>query len=266
MADFDRAIPPGGVGKVTLKVKTKGLQGRVTKSANIRSNASNLQTAKIYLSINVRPHIIVEPARRIVLRGVVGEDVRQVLRIRPADDRPLEISKVETNLGSAIDYELRPRGDGRQYELEVAVKSAGSQIFNGYLKLLTNHPAQKQLKLFVHVRVKPELEVRPDRVIFRKRSTAGTIVGQLRRMLTMVNNLGKPFRIRELSYNEEYFEVRSVGPADKSSSKHQLEVVALVERLPAGRVGLEDTLIIKTDIAQAAELKVPMRIQIETSP
>ena len=84
-------------------------------------------------------------------------------------------------------------------------------------------------------------------------------------MLTMVNNLGKPFRIRELSYNKEYFEVRAVGPADKSSSKHKFEIVALTERLPAGRVGLEDTLIIKTDIAQAAEIKVEMRIQIEIS-
>ena len=265
MVSYDRAIPPGGVGKITLQVKTKGYQGRITKNARITSNASNQQTAKIYLSINVRPHIIVEPARRILLRGIVGEDVRRVLRIRAADNQPLEITRIETNLDSVIDYKLSPQEDGRQYELEVRVKSTGKEISSGFLRLSTNHPVKKQLKLPVHVRINPELEVRPNRIIFRTRSTAASKGAKLRRVLTMVNNRGKPFRVQQLRYNQEYFTVRPVAPINKSSSRYQFEVVPLIEKLPAGRVGLEDTLVIKTDVAQAAELKVPLVIRIEAS-
>jgi len=43
-----------------------------------------------------------------------------------------------------------------------------------------------------------------------------------------------------------------------------LEVVPLMDRLPAGKVRFEETLVIKTDVAKAAELKVRMRIQVAT--
>lgn len=265
MVNYDRAIPPGGEGKITLQVKTKGYQGRITKNARIFSNDPNRRDTKIYLSINVRPYIVVEPARRILLRGIAGEDVRRVLQIRAADDQPLEITKVETNLGSVIDYKLSTKENGRRYELEVAVRSTGKQVSSGVLRLFTNHPLKKELKLSVHVRISPELEARPATIVFTKRSKAGIKGERPKRMLTMVNNRGKPFRVRELHFNEEYFEVRPMGPIDKASSRHRFEVIALMEQLPAGRIGLQETLIIRTDVAQAAELRIPIRIQIETS-
>jgi len=263
VADYDRAIPPGGVGKITLQVKTRGYQGKTTKSASVYSNDPNQQNAKIYLSIDVRPYIIVEPAPRILLSGVVGDDLRRVVHIRSADDQPLEIAGVETNLGSVIDYTLSRKEDGRRYELEVAVKSTGTQVSSGFLELSTNHPVKKELKLPVLVRVNPELEVRPAVITFRERSRAGSKGRQFKRVLTVVNNRGKPFQVRGLRYNEEYFVVRPLGATDKPSSNHRFEVVPLLDRLPAGRAGLQDTLIIETDVAQAAELKVPMKIQVD---
>ena len=79
-----------------------------------------------------------------------------------------------------------------------------------------------------------------------------------------MHNRGKSFRLRELRYNQEYFKVRSLAPNGKSQSRHQLEVVPRMDRLPAGRARLEETLVIKTDVAKAAELKVRMRIQVAT--
>jgi hypothetical protein len=251
------------VGKITLQVNTRGYQGKTTKSASVSSNDPNQRNARIYLSINVRPHIIVEPAPRILLTGVVGEDLRRVVLIRSADDQPLEITGVETNLGSVIDYTLNRKEDGRRYELEVAVKSTGTQVSSGFLELSTNHPVKKALKLPVLVRVNPELEVRPAAITFRKRSIAGSKERQFKRVLTVVNNRGKPFQVRGLRYNEEYFQVRPQGATDKPSSNHRFEVVPLLERLPAGRTGLQDTLVIETDVAQAAELRVPMKIQVD---
>jgi len=263
VADYDRAIPPGGVGKITLQVKTRGYQGKTTKSASVYSNDPNQQNAKIYLSIDVRPYIIVEPAARILLSGIVGEDLRRVVHIRSADDQPLEITGVETNLGSVIDYTLNRKEDGRRYELEVAVKSTGTQVSRGFLELSTNHPVKKELKLPVLVRVNPELEVRPAVITFRERSRAGSKGKQFKRVLTVVNNRGKPFQVRGLRYNEEYFQVRPLGATDKPSSNHRFEVVPLLERLPTGKAKFQDTLIIETDVAQAAELKVPMKIQVD---
>ncbi|MBW2182348.1 MAG: DUF1573 domain-containing protein, partial [Deltaproteobacteria bacterium] len=38
MASFDKVIPPGQEGKVTLSVKTKNMSGKFAKSATIKSN------------------------------------------------------------------------------------------------------------------------------------------------------------------------------------------------------------------------------------
>ncbi len=264
MASYDRAIPPGGVGKITLEVKTTGFKGKITKSARVISNDPKQPNAKIYLSINVRQYIIVEPAPRIFLAGIEGDDVRGVFHLRAADDKPLEIIKVETNPGLAIDYELNRKEDGRQYELEVKAKSTDKQTSSGFLKIFTNHPVKKELKLPVLVRINPELEARPARILFRKRSQRETKADKLRRVLTLVNNRGKPFQVRGLSYNREYFEVRPMRSVDKPSSNHQFEVFAFIERLPASRVVLEDTLTIAINGAQTKELQVPISIRIET--
>ena len=266
MADYDRAIPPGGVGKITLQVKTKGFQGRMTKSAEVYSNDPNQRTTKIYMSINVRSHIIVEPAPRIFLSGIVGEELRRVVHIRAADEQPLEITSVTTNLDSAMKYELNRRENGGQYELVVGIKSSVSQVSSGFLQLSTNHPVKKELKLPVIIRIMPELEIRPRMLTFGRRSRAAEGGKHLKRLLSVVNKRGNPFRVLGLYYNEEYFEVRPIGAIDEPSSNHQFEVVLLTERLPPGGTGLADTLIIRTDLAQAAELEVPVRIQFYTTP
>ena len=38
MPSFDRAIPPGGEGKIILQVNTAGFQGAIDKSARVSSN------------------------------------------------------------------------------------------------------------------------------------------------------------------------------------------------------------------------------------
>ena len=263
MVQYDRTIPPGGVGQITLEVNTAGLQGKITKSAQVTTNDPQQRHTKIYLSINVRTHIIVEPGSKILLRGIVGEDIRRVVHIRPADDQPLEIVKITSNLGSTIDYKLSSKEGSHQYDLEVVSKATGKKTASGFITLRTNHPKKSVLKLSVHVRIRPELEVWPDRIFFQEQSGAGANRGVSKRLLTVRNNRGKSFSIRELSYNKEYFQVRSLAKTDKPGSKHQLEVVALMGQLPAGRVEFQDTLIIKTDSSQAGELKVPLSIRLQ---
>ena len=262
MVQYDRTIPPGGVGKITLQVNTTGLQGRITKNAQVTSNDPKQRHSKIYVSIHVRAHIIVEPGPKILLRGIVGEDIRRVVHIRAADNRPMEISNITSNLGSTVDYKISSNEAGHQYDLEVVSKATERKTASGFITLHTNHPEKKVLKLSVHVRVRPELEVWPSRIFMQERTgTEGNKMAK-KRLLTIRNNRSKNFRIRELSYNQEYFRVRSLARDDKPANRYQFEVEALTDRLPAGRVEFHDTLIIKTDGTQSKDLKVPMTIRL----
>jgi hypothetical protein len=256
---YDRTIPPGGVGQVTLQVHTTGLQGKVTKSAQVTTNDPRQRKSKIYLAINVRTYIIVEPGTKILLRGTVGEDIRRVVSIRATDDQPLEITKVQSNLGSDIDYKLNRKDDGHQYELEVVSNATDRKTASGYITLHTNHPKKKVVKLSVHVRIRPELEAWPNRITFQQ----GSKSRKSKRVLTIMNTRGGNFRILALSYNKNYFQVRFLAPDDKPASRHKLEVVALMDKVPGGRVEFQDILTIKTDSAQSGELRIPLTIRLK---
>ena len=263
MARYDRAIPPGGVGKVTLRVNTKGFQGRITKTAQLTTNDPAQRSPRIYLSINVRNYIVVEPGPKILLRGVVGEDIRRVVRIRPYDDEPLEITKVQTNMESIIDYKLNRKDGSNQYNLEVVSKVSDQKTASGFLTLHTNHPKKKILKLSVHLRVKPEIQVWPNNIGFYENPKSGAKGKTNKRNLIVMNNRGKSFKIKELSYNRDYFQVRSLAKKDAPASKYQFEVIPLLDKLPAGRIEFRDTLTIRTDSAKAGELKVPLSIRLK---
>jgi len=260
---YDRAIPPGGVGQVTLQVNTSGFQGRITKTAQLTTNDPVQRSPKLYLSINVRSHIIVEPGPKIMLRGVVGEDIRRVVHIRPADEQPLKITRVQTNLESIIDYKLNRKDDSNQYDLEVVSKVSDQKTASGFLTLHTNHPKKKILKLSVHLRVKPEIQVWPNNIAFYENPESGAKGRTNRRNLIVMNNRGKSFKIKELSYNKDYFQVRPLAKNDDPASRYDFEVTALLDKLPAGDMEFRDTLIIKTDSAKAGELKVPLSIRIK---
>jgi len=262
---YDRAIPPGGVGQVTLQVNTSGFQGRITKTAQLTTNDPVQRSPKIYLSINVRSHIIVEPGPKIMLRGIVGEDIRRVVHIRPADEQPLEITKVQTNLESIIDYKLNRKDDSNQYKLEVVSKVSDQKTASGFLTLHTNHPKKKILKLSVHLRVKPEIQVWPNNIGFYENPKSGAKGRTNRRNLIVMNNRGKSFKIKELSYNRDYFQVRPLAKNDDPASKYHFEVTALLDKLPAGNMEFRDTLIIKTDNTRHGELQVPMWIKLRAA-
>ena len=265
MARYDRAIPPGGVGQVSLQVHTRGFQGRITKTAQLTTNDPAQRSPRIYLSINVRNYIIVEPGPKILLRGVVGEDIRRVVRIRRYDGQPLEITKVQTNLESIIDYKLNRKDDGNQYNLEVVSKVSDEKTASGFLTLYTNYPKKKVLKLSVHLRVKPEIQVWPNNIGFYENPKSGVKGKTNKRNLVVMNNRGKNFKIEELRYNRDYFQVRPLANNDAPASKYQFEVIALLDKLPAGRMEFRDTLIIKTDNARSGKLQVPMWIKVRTA-
>jgi hypothetical protein len=204
-----------------------------------------------------------EPGSKVLLRGTVGDDIRRVVHIRAIDDQPLEITKVQSNLGSVIDYKLNRKDDSHQYELEVISKATDRKTASGFITLHTNHPKKKVVKLSVHIRIRPELEAWPNTITFQQGSQTGSKSKESKRVLTVMNSRGKNFSILELSYNKAYFQVRSLGQDDKAASRHKLEVVALMDQLPGGRVQFQDILTIKTDSTQAGELRIPLTIRLK---
>ena len=81
MASFDKVIPSGQEGKVTLSVKTKNMSGKFSKSATIRSNDPKHPSLKIRLKGELKEYISVKPSTRVYLTGFEGDILNKSLKI-----------------------------------------------------------------------------------------------------------------------------------------------------------------------------------------
>ena len=260
MASFDQAIPPGGVGKIVLTVKTEGYQGRVTKSALVRSNDPRQQSLSLSLAADIRTYIVVEPVPRAVLQGVVGDDIRQVLQIRAGDGYPLQIRETSTNMTQWLDYKVVSKGGNHQYDLELRSKAQTQASAGGYIRLVTNHPKKPEVTIPVQLRVRPELEVLPPEITFG-RVTVPASGAKVMRVVTLVDNRGKSIRVRDLKYNDKFFKATAVPLGGENTSRWRIEVEPRFDRLPGG--GVTDIVVVKLDGTNPDEVKVPVSITVQ---
>jgi len=260
VASFDQAIPPGGVGKIVLTVRTEGYQGRVTKSAAVRSNDPRQQSLNLSLSADIHAYIVVEPAPRAVLQGVVGDDIRQALQIRAGDGYPLEIRDTSTNMGQWLDYKVVSKGGNHQYELELRNKAQTQATAGGFVRLVTNHPKKPEVTIPVQLRVRPELEVFPAEITFG-RVTAPASGEKVMRVVTLVDNRGKSIRVRNLKFNEKFFKATAVPLGGENASRWRIEVEPRFDRLPGG--GVTDTVIVRLEGTTPEEVRVPVSITVQ---
>ena len=105
MTRFDRVIPPGGEGKVTLNVDLKGYQGKVWKDATIISNDLRQPSFQIMLQGQVRPHIELRPGSFVQFSPAAQSAEEKTVDL-VATGQDFKVLKVENNLKEKISAQL----------------------------------------------------------------------------------------------------------------------------------------------------------------
>jgi len=118
VAQFDRAIPPGGEGKVTLKVNLKGYQGNVKKTATVFTNDPQNQRASLTLQGNVKAQIEVRPSPNVALRGLADQLEEKTIDLVSTSQR-FTIQKVDSNLEGKAGYKIETVEEGKHYRLKI---------------------------------------------------------------------------------------------------------------------------------------------------
>lgn len=144
MAQFDRTIPPGGEGMITLRVNTKGYQGIVRKSARVYTNdpANRIQT--IGLEGFIRGAVALSP-KSVFFQGFATETIRKTVLIRAGFDKPLKIQPVNFNLDKMLSYKIEEVQRGKLYQVHFATIPGTYNYFQGFLKLKTNYPETPEI-------------------------------------------------------------------------------------------------------------------------
>jgi hypothetical protein len=262
VAQFDRAIPPGGEGKITLEIRTKGYQGDMHKAARVMSNDPKNPQLTITMKGKIWAPIQINP-RHVHLRGAVGDKLEQVVRVQGEKEEPLMVKLASVSIPDKLGVELRETEKGRGYEVKIQNKVAGEATYAGQVKLTTNYPEKPELVIRVSVNVRGPVEVRPKALNFGRMSEERleqlkTNNRFLRRPVTVVLNTGDDLNVSKVELEKSLF--KAVPKPVQRGRLVQIVVEPILEKLQKGLN--QDRLKIYTNQKDSEVLEVPIRFEI----
>ena len=150
MTRYDRVIPPGGTGQITLGIDTSKEIDEFEKKAVVWSNDPQRKRVALYLKGAVKPHISIIPGGYISLQGVKGQVPTEKLDIINNHKQPFKITTVIHDLPDLIHWRVKENVPGFSYTLEVEDISTKAGEYAGHLILQTDQPQKPELVIIVN--------------------------------------------------------------------------------------------------------------------
>ena len=149
MTRYDRVIPPGGTGQITLGIDTSKEIDAFEKKAVVWSNDPQRKSVALYLKGEVKTHISLIPGGYLSLQGVWGRVPAEKLDIINNHKKPFKIKTVIHDLPDHIHWRLNEIKPGYSYTLEVEDISKKAGEYAGHLILKTDQPQKPELLIIV---------------------------------------------------------------------------------------------------------------------
>jgi hypothetical protein len=147
---YDRVIPPGGTGTVTLTIDTSTVIGEFRKRAVVWSNDINRRSVALYLTGVVKPSISLEPGGYVGLWGVRGQVPAEFIEIKNNHKTPIRITGIENGLPENVRWRLEEVKPGFSYRLEVKDISEKAGDYTGHLYVRTDYPHKPEFVIIVN--------------------------------------------------------------------------------------------------------------------
>jgi hypothetical protein len=147
--NYDKSIPPGGQGDITLTIKPFSVIHQFKKETKVRINDPDQPSLVLTLTGIAQPFIEIQPSHIVRLRGSSSDDLRGQVRFISHLPTPFEITQFHTNIPDRIEVTLKPEVPGKVYVLEVRNKAQQSGPYAGMITLSTN--SSKRPRLIVRV-------------------------------------------------------------------------------------------------------------------
>jgi len=155
---YDKRIPPGGEGKIRLKVRTKGYSGYHRWSARVISNDPSHKEIRLYIKANIFNPIIIRP-RYVRLYAMEGDRVKAKIKISANLKEPLRLKVKDFDLADKISLNIKETKKGREYELYFENSLIKPGIYRGRLLLSTNYKERPQIQIPVFLRIRSQKRI-----------------------------------------------------------------------------------------------------------
>jgi hypothetical protein len=160
VAKYDKVIPPGGTGKVTLQIQPFSVLHGFKKKTYVRFNSSDPSSVNLVLTGNAQKSIAIEPSHIIRFRGTPKDDLTGQIKLTSSLPFPMEITKVENFQPDKFEATLKTEKPGKVYVLEVRNKYLEDGHYAGMIQLFTNVVHKPKIVIRVIADFYPEA-VRP---------------------------------------------------------------------------------------------------------
>jgi Protein of unknown function (DUF1573) len=151
VANYDRSIPPGGEGKITLKFNSRGFEGRVRKAARVYTNDPKNPRETLVMDAFIKTLIVISD-RMVFLRGTTQETITRTVDIKGELNRPLKLEPVDYTLDKKVKFNIEEITQGKQYRITFTSIPNVGNYYQGILKLRTSYPEKPELVIFVRGR------------------------------------------------------------------------------------------------------------------
>ena len=262
MARFDRAIPPGGEGKITLQINTSGFGGSIHKTARVTTNDPKRPDLKIGLKGHVWTPVEVKP-RRVYLKGIVGDPLEKLVHLRAQKQEPLVLQIEEISSPEKIAANLKELEKGRLFELRFTNQVRNKIRYREQVKLKTNYPEKPEITIGVMGLITPPVEVRPKVLNF------GNIAGDgksdnterkqavPRRSVVVISYRNKDLEIVGLQVERALF---GITRTNQQAGRVTITLAPFTDRLNKGMN--RDTLKIRTRLEGYETLAVSLSVNV----
>ena len=150
MARYDRVIPPGGRGNITVTIDSGKVRGDFQKKAIIWSNDLQRMSVALYLEGEVIPHISLDPGGYLSLLGAKGKVPGEHLDMINNHKNSMKIIGVHSDLSNHIVWHLKEIKPGYVYRLWVEDISEKVGDYTGHLYVRTDNPLKPELVIIIN--------------------------------------------------------------------------------------------------------------------
>lgn len=261
VAEYDKVIAPGKVGKVHAELDTSTFNGPIAKGVSVFTNDPATPELELTVRAKVEPYIAVKPgyARYITVQGEPHEGtLAQTLWV--PDGTPMEIVKVDSPW-PFLDVKFReakpeervsdPNAKGKQWRVEMTLTNyAKVGPLADHVTVHTNHPKQKVVQIPVSGFVRPVVAVTPQVADFGKVE----LKEPLRRSLNVRNFATEPIKVMGVEQTVKGVEAQ-VEPLEEGR-EYQVRVTLSPEMAKGPFNG---KLMIKTDSPKVPTIEIDLK-------
>lgn len=145
--DYDRAIPPGGTGKIVFTIAPFSAIHKFCKKGMIFSNDPSSPVTTIQLCGNAKPFIEIQPAHIVRFTGQPHDKLVSRVRLISHQKTPLTIKGFETDLGDKVGIKIKEEKPGQIFEVEITNQMKEIGAYKGKIEILTSSDKRPRLIL-----------------------------------------------------------------------------------------------------------------------